>query len=301
MSYATQMALSSLSRPSALLNQWQGLPYFEAVAQWSHTFSQDFLNRLEKLYQSLLGSKSPSLVLGCSQEDRKKYVDPHLAKLADALPHRHLPEWNIKTILTPQVTAQARIIAAPVAFNVLAFSAVSYEHADSAPLLVATDLLENTSLHNEVREKGGAYGSGASYSPTLGQFHFYSYRDPHLARTYAAFHKAIDKIASGKFTERELEEAKLGILQTLDAPVPPGQRAHTAFSWHRTGRAYELRNAYRQAVLNTTKKEIANAVERHLKAVKDRGIFVSFAGEDLLKKEAPKLPFTLEIQPICTL
>ena len=33
-------------------------------------------------------------------------------------------------------------------------------------------------LHKEVREKGGAYGGGASSSPLGGTFTFSSYRDP---------------------------------------------------------------------------------------------------------------------------
>jgi len=33
-------------------------------------------------------------------------------------------------------------------------------------------------LHREIREKGGAYGGGASAAPVEGIFGFMSYRDP---------------------------------------------------------------------------------------------------------------------------
>ena len=180
----------------------------------------------------------------------------------------------------------------------LAFSTVSYLSSDSAALLVATDLLENVVLHNEIREKGGAYGSGASYSPATGHFHFYAYRDSQIDRTYQAIMKAIERIASGEFSERELQEAKLGILQDLDAPMPPRQRAASAYAWLRAGRTYELRDNYRRSIIAASKKEVAAAVEKHLAAQKDQGVFVAFAGEDLLKKEAKKLPFALEILPV---
>ena len=49
-------------------------------------------------------------------------------------------------------------------------------------------ILTNDYLHNEIREKGGAYGSGAgSQNHALS---LYSYRDPHLQRTIDAFAQA---------------------------------------------------------------------------------------------------------------
>ncbi len=38
-------------------------------------------------------------------------------------------------------------------------------------------------LHKEIREKGGAYGSGCKYSAD-GYLAFYSYRDPNHLQTY---------------------------------------------------------------------------------------------------------------------
>lgn len=286
MSYAVQLALSGSSLPSALQNHLQGLPYFQTALSWNKSFDLDALDRL---YHNLLGTV-PSLILSCHEEERH-HLESHLSKLT-SLPRKNLPLWDTSLIPCSPVPSQGRIIAAPVAYNVLAFST---NELHSPALMVATDLLENIVLHNEIREKGGAYGSGATYAPITGQFYFTSYRDPNISRTYASILKAIDRIAAGKFNDRELEEAKLGILQDFDAPLPPGQRATAAYGWYRIGRTYQKRDAYRRAILDVSKHEVSEAIKTHLASRKEQGTFVSFAGKDLLKKEAKKLPFSLEL------
>ncbi len=294
--YAVQMALSGFSKPAALQQQWQGLPYYQSVLKWASSFD-GLPETLDRLYHSLLGMSAPTLVLSCAAEERFD-LDRHLNTIAPSFPAKSGPIWQTDSIPLEPVHSQGRIIAAPVAFSAFAFDTISYSHPDSPALMVATDLFENIVLHSEVREKGGAYGSGASYIPATGHFYFYSYRDPHLSRTHAVFLKAIDRIASGKFNARELEEAKLGILQDLDAPLSPGQRARSAYSWQRTGRTYKLRDTWRKAILDCTKEQVAAAVEQYLAAKKEQGVFVSFAGEELLKKEAKKMPFAFEIYSV---
>ncbi len=289
LSYAIQMALSGFSRPAALQEIWQGLPYYQAVLQWAQK-PASLPAALDRLAGILLGASKPTLILSVS-DDERRHLDRHLPAFAAALPAKTSPAWDTSTIPLSPVRSQGKIIAAPVAFSALAFNAAPYDPG----LMVATDLLENVVLHTEIREKGGAYGSGASYASASGQFYFYSYRDPHLSRTYHAFHKAIDRIAAGKFEARELEEAKLGILQDLDAPLPPSQRARTAYGSLRSHRTYDIRNAWRRAIIDCTADEVKTAVATHLAAKKDAAVFISFAGEELLKKEAKRLPFPFEI------
>ncbi len=196
----------------------------------------------------------------------------------------------------PKPESQARVIASPVAFTSYGIRTVAYRDESSPLLLIATELLENLILHKEIREKGGAYGSGANYSPSSGNFHFYAFRDPHLVQSIAAFHMAIEKIGTGAFDERELEEAKLGVIQTLDSPVPPGGRAMIAYSWLRAGRTLQLREAFRKKILTATKAEVANAVKQHIHL--EKGIVATFLGDELLKKEQKKLKIQLSVLPI---
>lgn len=74
-----------------------------------------------------------------------------------------------------------------------------------------------------VREKGGAYGAGASSDPS-GLISLYSYRDPNCDATFNSFEHAIAKLIDGGFTDRELVEAKLLAFQKLDKVVEPSLR-----------------------------------------------------------------------------
>lgn len=293
LSYAIQMALSGFSRPAALQQIWQGLPYYHAILKWAASPSS-LPDKLDHLYRSLLGASAPTLIVSLSDAERE-HLNSHLPAFASALPSKSAPAWKTETIPLAPIHSQGKIIASPVAFSALAFNTISYKDPDSAALMVATDLFENIVLHTEIREKGGAYGSGASYAPASGQFYFYSYRDPHLSRTLHAFYKAIERIAAGKFEDRELEEAKLGILQDLDAPLAPSQRARTAYGWLRANRTLERRDAWRRSIIECSKSEIRAAVAKHLAAQKEKGVFISFAGKELLKKEEKKMPFPFEI------
>jgi len=46
-------------------------------------------------------------------------------------------------------------------------------------------MLSHEYLHNEIREKGGAYGGGAGQGS--GSINFYAYRDPNVERTLEVF------------------------------------------------------------------------------------------------------------------
>ena len=56
----------------------------------------------------------------------------------------------------------------PVHYCGLALPTVPYSHEDSAPLRILAKLLTSKLLLPEVREKGGAYGGGATSSATSG-------------------------------------------------------------------------------------------------------------------------------------
>jgi Zn-dependent M16 (insulinase) family peptidase len=50
-----------------------------------------------------------------------------------------------------------------------------------------------------IRETGGAYGSGTSIDFN-GVFSMYSYRDPHLEKTFESFNLAVKKLLEEQIT-----------------------------------------------------------------------------------------------------
>lgn len=86
-----------------------------------------------------------------------------------------------------------------VNFVVEAFMGAAYIDPDFAPLTILAELMNWNFLHKEIREKGGAYGSGANADPHKGTLTLHSYRDPNSLKTYNAFEKAVTAVVQGKF------------------------------------------------------------------------------------------------------
>ena len=123
---------------------------------------------------------------------------------------------------------EAWLIQANVQFCSSAYQAVEVSHPDAAPLMVLAAYLRNGFLHSAIREKGGAYGGGASYDGNACSFRFYSYRDPRLAETFQDFEASIEWLLNTPQLEHQLEEAILGLIAGMDKPGSPAGEAITA-------------------------------------------------------------------------
>jgi len=285
--YATQQALSGFHPAAHINNAMFGLGYFDMIQKVHKSLNKNSHSVIEKLIDlknKILSCHNPQLILSCDKESYETLKDKKFYNLFTDLPKKTYTPWNADYPLIQPISG-ARPIAAQVAYSVKACSTITYIHPHSAALNVATQLFENKVLLHKIREKGGAYGAGASYSPITGSFYFHSYRDPHIASTLDAFDLAIDTIASGNFSEQDLEEAKLGIIQQFDSPVSPGNRAITAYGWLRDGKTKQMRQELRDHILQLTINDIKNAVEIHLAPKKETAIVVCFGNKELIKKE----------------
>ncbi|XP_078393555.1 presequence protease, mitochondrial [Cetorhinus maximus] len=119
---------------------------------------------------------------------------------------------------------------------------VPYMNPDFTRLHVLARLLTTKFLHREIREKGGAYGGGVNLSRS-GLFTFYSYRDPNSLDTISAFRKSVDWAKAGKFTQEDIDEAKLSVFSTVDAPVAPSDKGLDRFLY---GISDEMKQKWRE-------------------------------------------------------
>jgi len=139
------------------------------------------------------------------------------------------------------------------------------EHEDAAALAVLGGFLRNGYLHTSIREKGGAYGGGASHDSNIAAFKFYSYRDPRLSETLDDFDKSIDWMLNNNHEWRQLEEAILGVIGAMDKPGSPAGEARHAFHNDLHGRTREKLQAARQRVLAVTLDDLKRVTETYLK------------------------------------
>lgn len=298
MRYATQLSLSGFSQVGYLMNTWNGLPYFKWLQKLTKGLDKGtgaLIEKLSEIHERIFKSPDYDLVLSCDDEIYEALKSEKFYALK-SMPSKPMKGW-VPNYNVPIISSQSRQIASPIAFTSKAYKTVSYLHPHAPALCIATELLDNTYLHKKIREEGGAYGAGATYLPMSGFFYFHSYRDPNIAQTLATFDTAVEKIALGQFDDRDLEEAKLGIIQQFDAPTPPASRALTAYGWQKEGRTSEIRQKFRETLLGLTGKDIRVAVEKELLPKRASGLIVTFAGKELIEKENARLSSPLPLLP----
>lgn len=158
---------------------------------------------------------------------------------------------------------QAWITSTQVNFCAMAYPAVPAGHKDAPKLAVLSACLRNGFLHTAVREKGGAYGGGASYNAESAGFVFYSYRDPRLMETFDDFARAKEWLMSSEATQAKVDEAILNVISAMDKPGSPAGEMKKAFYQKLYGRTYDVRMAYRQGVINTTVEELRDLADKY--------------------------------------
>ena len=299
LSYAIQLSVCSFSESTYITQKWRGISYFTFIRDLIQTIDTSLsplIERLQKIMNTLLQYQSAHLILSCDKQQYDNIEKNNFFDLGNFPSHSPLPWKNLPISL--QVKSEARPISSAVAFSALGYKLSYAPHPFAPALSLSTEIMENTYLHKKIREQGGAYGTGATYNPITGILYFYSYRDPHIANTYQVFTNAIHEIAQGKFTNKDLEEAKLLIIQDMDTPISPGSRAITAYYQLRDKRIKKARQEYRESILCKTKKEIIEAVLSELEIQSHDGTAVTFASQEMIEKENLLLTTEGRILPI---
>ena len=285
--YANQLALSGFSVAGKINYLCHGLSFFKKVQEIVESFSHGgldiFIDRLKAVRDKIFTFVNPRLVLSCDAETISILEKENYFGLLD-LPVKKGELWKgeLQLVLPP---SQGIPIASPLSFTCLAYKVSPYLHSHAPALSLASHVMDNKILHPLIREQGGAYGCGATYGAATGYFTLHSYRDPHIADTLKIFEHSIEAISQGSFDERDLEDAKLEVIQQLDTPVSAGSRGFVEFVWEVEGKAKEKRRKFRDQLINITKKEVMLSVSRELLPKKDEGVFVAFAGKQLLENE----------------
>ena len=151
-----------------------------------------------------------------------------------------------------------------VNFCARAYPTVPSAHADAAALAVLGPFLRNGFLHRAIRETGGAYGGGASHDADSASFRFYSYRDPRLVETLDDFDASVRWLRDESHEPRELEEAVLSVIGSIDKPGSPAGEARNAWQAELFGRTAERRRAFRARILGVTMEDLVRVGETYL-------------------------------------
>ncbi|MCJ1306327.1 Mitochondrial presequence protease, partial [Hypocenomyce scalaris] len=148
-----------------------------------------------------------------------------------------------------------------VYYSALAFPTVPYTHPSGAPLQILSQLLTHKHLHHEIREKGGAYGGGAYARGLSGLFGFYSYRDPNPQNTLSIIQDSGRWARDRDWTEQDLEEAKLSVFQSVDAPESVSEEGMTRFV---SGVDEDMEQRKREQLLDVRKEDVREVAQKYI-------------------------------------
>jgi Zn-dependent M16 (insulinase) family peptidase len=165
-------------------------------------------------------------------------------------------------------TGQLWTTSTEVNFCAKAYPTVPGSHEDAAALTILGPFLRNGFLHRAIRETGGAYGGGASQDSDTASFRFFSYRDPRLTDTLADFDRSVAWLLDTKLDERELEEAILNVVSSIDKPGSPAGEARSTFQAELFERTAERRREFRQRILKVKLDDLKRVCSTYFDASK---------------------------------
>lgn len=244
---------------------------------------QALIGELQAIHRKLLQAPKQFLLV-CEEHQSDRLVE-EVQNVWDKLAVDQAP---VSLTAVEQVNTsedEAWLIQANVQFCASAYQAVDVAHPDAAPLMVLAAYLRNGFLHSAIREKGGAYGGGASYDGNACSFRFYSYRDPRLAETFNDFEASVQWLINTEQQPHQLEEAILGLVASMDKPGSPAGEAITACYALLHARTPKFRKILRERLLNVNLDDLQRVAKQYLLAQKPvKAVVAPFAKREELQK-----------------
>ena len=291
-----RLAISLASRdfsPARALNEiWNGVHQLQSIKQLTQDLSDDRLTSigqdLVSIGDKLFNRQNFEMAL-IGQSNVLEHGRQHAESIANGFQAESNGFGPPNIALKGETIREAWSTSTAVSFVALAMPTVRMGHDDSAALSVISKLLRSMYLHREIREKGGAYGGFALYSPEDGLFSFASYRDPHVVTTLDVFTRAAEFIRSGHYNDEDVKEAILQVCSEIDKPDPPGPAARKAFYRQIVSLSDDLRLDFKRRLLALKRDQVVAAAERYFSELPQKYGVAVISNEEKISEANRKL------------
>ena len=250
-SYSMSRVRASLSAESAVSELVSGYEGYKRL--------HEAINAPEKL-AAAISSLSSRII--CSARLTASITDYDgsmtIASLFSAIPEGEAASCSTMSFTLDIPAKQGIIIPSGVSYSAMAFPDNS---ADTAVRNVLFRALSLEYLWNEVRVKGGAYGTGAAISAS-GEQSFYSYRDPSPAASMGIYEKAADFIADYCGSSPDITQYIISSIAKEEPLMSDGNRSKKADGLWFRGISYAERAAEKTRMLSVTPQQLLEAAEK---------------------------------------
>lgn len=302
---AMSLASRNFSISSALNETWSGIHQLKTIKTITQDLSDDHLksisHELNEIGKTLFVKNNLKIAL-IGEDQALSSASPAITSIQKRLEPAPGPITSTDGFTPPEINVADEIpregwsTSSAVSFVASTFETVRLSHEDAPALSVISKILRSMYLHREIREKGGAYGGFAIYSPEDGIFYFGSYRDPHIVSTLNVYDGARNFIRSGNFSNEDIKEAVLQVCSEIDKPDPPGPAAKKAFFRKIVSLSDDMRERFKEKLLGMTRNQVINAAEKYFAGTPDRQAVAVISNENKLNeanKELAKNPLKL--------
>ena len=302
---AMSLASRNFSTSSALNETWSGIHQLKTIKTITQNLSDDNLKsiscELKEIGRTLFIKNNLKIAL-IGEDPALSSVSSAIASIQKGLESGPESITSTDGFTPPDIDVADEIpregwsTSSAVSFVASTFETVRLTHEDAPALSVISKILRSMYLHREIREKGGAYGGFAIYSPEDGIFYFGSYRDPHIVSTLKVYDGARNFLKSGNFSDEDIKEAVLQVCSEIDKPDPPGPAAKKAFFRKIVSLSDDMRERFKEKLLEMTRDQVINVAEQYFAGTPDRQAVAVISNENKLNaanKELAQNPLKL--------
>lgn len=184
--------------------------------------------------------------------------DALVTRLADSLPTGE-PVCREARYPYEGQAKEAILIPAGISYAAMSGNVLPYGGSYTGASIALSNILSFDYLWNEVRVKGGAYGTGFQCGAG-GNIGFYSYRDPNGVKTLDVYKKSTDYLADLCKGNPDMEKFIIGSISSTEPLMSAEGKADAADTLYLTGVTYEDRRKTRAQLLSASKETLADMI-----------------------------------------
>jgi len=255
---------ATLSKKGVYNEKVQGYSQYQLISALDKEVKKSADHLIAKLKETarlLIGKNN--LVIHLNSEEKhlglvKPYLEEFIAKLAETNPGGG-NRLDYGFPLLPKNGAfatPAEVVYAGIGGNIFR-AGLNY----SGAMEVLRKYLDRDYLYNQIRVQGGAYGNFSRLSRYTGDMSFISYRDPNVAKTYAAYRSIPGVVRNFALSEYALEQIKISAYAGFDPLMSAAQKGAKARNDHIHGLTPEDTLQTIEEILAVTPASIASLAD----------------------------------------
>jgi len=183
----------------------------------------------------------------------------------------------------PKYIKEAVTNDSKVVYNALAGDFLSLGFEYSGAMNVVKNIINTEFLWNQVRVKGGAYGSGCAILRN-GNIYAYSYRDPNTVKTFGIYNDIAEFLRNFAEDNQDMSKFILGAINEIDKPKSGAEIMEASVLRYFGGITQDMLQKSRTQILNTDKEDILYCADI-FDAVYKKCACVSIGSENIIKKD----------------